>query len=223
MGKVKTNNDFLSVQTLAERYMETASEIDFNKLYYRIRPGLVLYIKKLIASTKNPYLNVEDILADTFVLVYRKIYQYNKQYAFSTWVYRIAFTQFIENIRQTKNLIKPIAVESLEFFLGQNNNTNDESNSEKSKYFDIIDDYETNLAREYAFIDAYKTILSTIMNYGVNGKLVIDQKVNNLSTLEIANKYKMNHSTVRVKIHKVMHDVRLDLKKTGINYEEFGF
>jgi DNA-directed RNA polymerase specialized sigma24 family protein len=47
--------------------------------------------------------------------------------------------------------------------------------------------------------------------------------VNNLSTLEIANKYKMNHSTVRVKIHKVMQDVRLELKKTGINYEEFGF
>jgi hypothetical protein len=94
---------------------------------------------------------------------------------------------------------------------------------EKSKYFDIVDDYETNLAKEYAFIDAYKTILSTIMNYGVNGKLVIDQKVNNLSTLEIANKYKMNHSTVRVKIHKVMQDVRLELKKTGINYEEFGF
>jgi RNA polymerase sigma factor (sigma-70 family) len=222
MSKRKTNNDFLSVQTLAERYMESASEIDFNNLYYRLRPGLVLYLKKMIATTKNPYINIEDIIADTFTLVYRKIYQYKKEFAFSTWVYRIAYTQFIQNLRDTKNLIKPITVESLEFFLGQNNNDSNDEN-EKSKYFDIVDDYDINLNREYVFLDAYKKILQTIMNYGISGKLVIDQKVNNLSTLEIANKYNMNHSTVRVKIHKVMQDVRLDLKKSGIKYEEFGF
>ena len=80
----------LSFQLLIERYQERVF-------------GLVRHY------TKSP-VEVEDIVQDTFIKVYRKLSSFQHQSSFSTWLYRIAINTALDFLKRTgRNPVQTVA------------------------------------------------------------------------------------------------------------------
>ena len=85
-----------SYRELAENFLASRSEKDFNMLYNRVQPGLRNYIMNVVKDAEA----TEDILANTLTKMWTKIDQYDPQYQITTWLYRIAFNESLGWIRE---------------------------------------------------------------------------------------------------------------------------
>jgi len=73
----------------------------FRLIIQRYQNKLSRYIKSLlISSTKE---EIEDILQEVFILVYKNINSFNLNLKFSTWIYRIAHNHTINYSKKQKN------------------------------------------------------------------------------------------------------------------------
>jgi len=78
----------------------------------RLYKDTIFYM--LLKMTGNPE-DAEDLCIETFGKAFTNIRQYNKKYAFSTWLFKIATNHCIDFIRkQKKNVLKQEANEDLE-------------------------------------------------------------------------------------------------------------
>lgn len=77
-----------------------------NQEYYyflmkRYEMPLMNYIRKLSGMNR---VDIEDILQEVFILAYQNLNDYDRQFKFSSWVYRIAHNQTVSMLRKrTKN------------------------------------------------------------------------------------------------------------------------
>jgi len=77
-----------------------------NQEYYyclmkRYEIPLMNYIRKLSGMNR---VDIEDILQEVFILAYQNLNDYNRQFKFSSWIYRIAHNQTVSMLRKrTKN------------------------------------------------------------------------------------------------------------------------
>lgn len=74
------------------------SEKAYTKLVNKYERALHFYIMKMIKD-KN---KVEDLVQEVFVKAFDNLYSYNTNYAFSTWLYRIATNHTIDYLRKKK-------------------------------------------------------------------------------------------------------------------------
>jgi len=88
-----------SYAELANKYKESRSEIDFTRLYNKIRPSLRTYIMSMVKD----YDVCEDLLARTCVKIYEKIDSYNPEFAITTWSYTIAKRECLRWIKRERN------------------------------------------------------------------------------------------------------------------------
>lgn len=73
-----------------------------NQDYYyylmkRYEYALINYIYRLSGMNK---LDIQDILQEVFILAYQNLHDYNKNFKFSSWIYRIAHNYTISMIRK---------------------------------------------------------------------------------------------------------------------------
>lgn len=73
---------------------------DFRPLVERYQAGIIRYIFYLVRDQDI----AEDIAQEAFVIAYQKLHQYNKRYAFSTWLYRIARNLAYQYMRSNRTL-----------------------------------------------------------------------------------------------------------------------
>lgn len=73
---------------------------DFRPLVECYQAGVVRYIFYLVRDQDI----AEDIAQEAFVIAYQKLHQYNKRYAFSTWLYRIARNLAYQYLRSNRTL-----------------------------------------------------------------------------------------------------------------------
>ena len=76
----------LPLQRIGLNFFESRSETDFTRVYYRMKPGISMYLREMLPSMDDR----EEVIATTFAKVWGKIHQYDPYWNFSTWVYRIA-------------------------------------------------------------------------------------------------------------------------------------
>ena len=117
-----------SLKDLGYKFKETRSEKVFNELYNRIRPGLFNYIYQIMQNVDD----TEDLVSLTMSNVHNKIEQYNVEWHISTWIYRIAYTNALNELRfrkkrkvthmsdiensENKNLLSKIEFESVDAY-----------------------------------------------------------------------------------------------------------
>jgi len=85
--------------------------MDQDSFYYiikRYEPKIVSYIKRM---TKISSEECQDLLQDIFIRVYRNLNQFNRKLKFSSWVYRIAHNEIINQYRKQRSY--SAAIESL--------------------------------------------------------------------------------------------------------------
>jgi RNA polymerase sigma-70 factor (ECF subfamily) len=78
--------------------------IDGQKDHYRFlvdryHKGLIQHLYALTGNLQTS----EDIAQEAFIKAYDKLSQYDKNYAFSTWLYKIADNLAFRNLKQLKN------------------------------------------------------------------------------------------------------------------------
>jgi RNA polymerase sigma-70 factor, ECF subfamily len=79
--------------------------LDNQEYYYclmkRYEILLMNYVRKLSGMNQS---DVEDVLQEVFILAYQNLNDYDRQFKFSSWIYRIAHNQTISMLRKkTKN------------------------------------------------------------------------------------------------------------------------
>lgn len=98
-----------TLQEISMRFYETRSEVDFTRLYYRIKPGISVYLKDLVPSWEER----EEVIATTFAKIWTKIHQYDPFWNFSTWAYRIARNEALLFFRSKKRTYSYNAMEEM--------------------------------------------------------------------------------------------------------------
>lgn len=71
---------------------------EFRKLYRKYSEGVYRFVRYRV----NTSMDAEDIVSDVFFKVLKKLKTYDPQYAFSTWIYRIARNAVIDFYRKRK-------------------------------------------------------------------------------------------------------------------------
>lgn len=85
-------------------------------LMKRYERKLTNYIRK-ITNFNNE--EIEDILQDVFIKVYRYLNDFDFKYKFSSWIYRIAHNEAISHFRKKRARPKLISVENNDTYLSQ--------------------------------------------------------------------------------------------------------
>jgi RNA polymerase sigma factor (sigma-70 family) len=83
---------------LALAFKESKSENVFNRLYAKMKPGLMNYVFNIVRNADA----TEDIVSDTLSKLYTHIDSYDPNFEITTWMYRIARNSAIQFIYQQK-------------------------------------------------------------------------------------------------------------------------
>lgn len=74
------------------------SERSYQKLVNKYQRALHFHIRKMVKGHEQ----IEDLVQETFVKAFDNLNRYNTDYAFSTWLYRIATNHTIDYLRKKK-------------------------------------------------------------------------------------------------------------------------
>jgi len=88
--------DLLNVQAAMK-----GNQKAFEKLFLRYKDAIFYYLLRIV----NNRTDAEDLTLECFGKAFRNINQYSTQYAFSTWLFRIASNTSIDFIRKRKKSI----------------------------------------------------------------------------------------------------------------------
>lgn len=87
-------------------------ESAYKELADKYRKALYFHIMKMIKNREQ----IEDLVQETFVKAFDNLNTYNTNYAFSTWIYRIATNHTIDYLRkkklQTVSMDEPVKTKS---------------------------------------------------------------------------------------------------------------
>lgn len=86
----------------------SGEENAYDALLKRYQKGIYNMIYQMIRNREE----TEDLVQETFIKAFHSLDSYNDQFAFSTWLYKIAFNHCIDSIRKKKlktlSLDKPV-------------------------------------------------------------------------------------------------------------------
>lgn len=80
----------------------------FSMLLSRYRKSLTSHIMNYVKVEAD----ADDICQRSFEKAFKDIGNYNPQYAFSTWLYRIAQNEAIDHLRRSRGQVSPVSIES---------------------------------------------------------------------------------------------------------------
>jgi RNA polymerase sigma-70 factor (ECF subfamily) len=189
-----------SLKDLGYKFKETRSEKVFNELYERIRPGLFNYIYQIMQNTDD----TENLVSITMSNVYSKIDQYKVEWHISTWIYRIAYTTALNELRfrkkrkvthmsdiensENKNLLSKIEFESIESYKdnlieAEEKKTEEENGIKILSSLEALPEQYSSVLKEKYFNDLkydeiaekLKIPLHTVKNRVARGKKLLEE------------------------------------------------
>jgi RNA polymerase sigma-70 factor (ECF subfamily) len=162
----------------------------FAVLMQRYEKKFFRYVKRF-ASLENE--SVEDILQEVFIKIYLNLNDYNPDFTFSSWAYRIAHNEAINYIRKHKKL-KTVPLETNE------EETGDLINVLKS---------ETNIAKDVSRKDMKERVQSAInMLPGKYREILILRYIEDFEYQEISDILKIPMGTVATNINRAKSKFR---------------
>jgi len=188
-----------SIQSIALDFLENRDDKTFRTLINRLKPGLISYTYKYVHNMDL----CKEIVSKTFIAVWEKLDQYNKQYNFSTWVYAIAKNEALGQLRVQK---RNLSHEKLT-----------ENHSKLLKFYSPVETmdievigpsgeeltlclYEKTIEEIQALDEPYKTVM-------------VEREINQKRLQDIAADLNWNLSTVKTRLRKARKDVANTLKE----------
>jgi len=189
-----------SIQILATDFIKNKNDVTFKLLVERLKPGLILYVKKIVGNNKYLY---DEIVSQTFINIWEKIDQYNSTFNFSTWVYAISKNEALGQLRMnkrtvshdqlTQNQSKILKLYSEQFYMdleciGPNS-------QEITEHLYNLTIKEINLLNE-----PYKTVM-------------FEREINKKQLQDIAENLEWNLNTVKTRLRKARKEIADNLTK----------
>ena len=187
----------LTYRELAENFVETRSERDYNALYKRVKPGLKSYIYKIVKD--NSVAN--DLVSNVLIKLWTKIDQYKPEWQITTWLYKIAYNESLGYIkeRNKKSSLDQLREFGIQF--GEGGIVKEGATSllleyEQKTESDFIDE-------DNELMQQYESALKAIINLKPMYKEIMeDRLLNNMKYEDIAQKHKVNLQTVKNRIRR---------------------
>jgi len=185
-----------TLQKIGLNFFESRTEKDFTTVYYRMKPGISMYLREMLPNMDDR----EEVIATTFAKVWSKIHQYDPYWNFSTWVYRIA-----------RN-------EALLFFRGKKKTYSYDAMKEMGINVDAKLGFDTADFAEDDFVSTterlHDIVLEEINNLPEMYKEVLTlREVEKKKYDEIAEDLGWKVNTVRTRIHKARRLIRAEIVK----------
>lgn len=182
---------------LTENYLQSRSEQDFTKLFYRIKPGITAYIYKMVKDRDI----AEDIAVNTLSKMWTKIDQFDPNYQITTWLYRIAYNDALGWIyrRNKKTSLDYLAEYGVEI---------NETGSLPSGLEDLVFEHEQKTEQDYLeedqhLMDMYENALNAMQELkGMYRDIIVDRLINNMKYEDIADKHNVSLQTVKNRIRR---------------------
>jgi len=185
-----------TLQKIGLNFFESRTEKDFTTVYYRMKPGISMYLREMLPSMDDR----EEVIATTFAKVWSKIHQYDPYWNFSTWVYRIARNEALLFFRGKKRTYSYDAMKEMGI------------NVDAKAGFDIPEFAEDDFINTTERL--HDIVLEEINNLPEMYKEVLTlREVEKKKYDEIAEDLGWKVNTVRTRIHKARRLIRAEIVK----------
>ncbi|MEF3692275.1 MAG: sigma-70 family RNA polymerase sigma factor [Candidatus Moraniibacteriota bacterium] len=118
----------------------------FQAIVDRYWNRLFFYIRRMSYFTQE---DIEDILQEVFIKIYKYLNDYNGKMAFSTWIYQIARNATIDEIRKRKARPSTIWLENEDLLKVMKSNLNLEKDYIKSEALDKLKNIISDMPEKY--------------------------------------------------------------------------
>jgi len=185
----------LTLQEIGLRFFTSRTDRDFTTMYYRMKPGISVYLKDMLPNMEER----DEVMATTFAKVWAKIHQYDPYWNFSTWVYRIARNEALLFFRGKRKTYSFEAMEEMGI------NMEAKAGMLNPDYFEE----EITPAERLA-----ETVLEEIHNLPEMYKTVLTlREIEKKKYEDIAIELGWKTNTVRTRIHKARRLIRAEVKR----------
>jgi len=189
----------ISIQNLAIDFLEQKDNKTFSDLIKRLKPGLISFTYNYVHDIDLS----REIVSKTFITVWEKIDQYNKDYNFSTWVYAIAKNEALGQLRlKSKSLSRDKLSENhsklLKVYTPLTSINIEVIGPSGEKLTSAL--YEKTLEEIEKLEEPYRTV-------------IFEREINNKRLQDIAVDLGWNLNTVKTRLRKARKDVADMLKE----------
>jgi len=189
----------ISIQSLAIDFLEQKDNKTFSDLIKRLKPGLISFTLNYVHDIDL----AREIVSKTFIAVWEKIDQYNKDYNFSTWVYAIAKNESLGQLRlKSKTLSRDKLAENhsnlLKVYTPLTSINIEVIGPTGEKLTSAL--YEKTLEEIERLEEPYRTV-------------IFEREINNKRLQDIAVDLDWNLNTVKTRLRKARKDVADMLKE----------
>jgi RNA polymerase sigma-70 factor (ECF subfamily) len=190
---MQSKESSMSLQEIGLKFFETRTERDFTRMYHRLRPSISYYLRELVPTIDDR----NEVIANTFEKVWRKIHQYDPYWNFSTWVYRIARNEALLFFRSRRRTYSYEGMEEMGINMeSKSPSTSIDTVEREDNPIDILHDHA--ICEINNLPEKYRKVLTM---YQIDRKKYED----------IAKELNWNHNTVRTRIRKARDIVRTNL------------
>lgn len=161
------------------------NDLGYTGLYNRYARRIYNSISRIVAHTAE----AEDILQDTFCLIFGDIEKLQEIKSFEAWVKRVAINRSISHLRRNKVVFTDLANTEI-------TDEADQTDGDEEIFNCRVEDVRKSIE---ALAPGYRTILNLYL-------------FEQMSQEEIAGMLGLSHSTVRTQYHRAKNKILLSLK-----------
>jgi RNA polymerase sigma factor (sigma-70 family) len=157
---------------------------------------------RVIRGYLNDHDDIEDIMQETYLTAFEKLFQFNRSAQFSTWLIRIGINKALQRIKKSKSIISLSSeAHTHEFAISQ---LSPENMMIRNESKNVLETAISNLEEKYRAI-------------------YIMREVEEMSIAEIADCMNLTESNVKVRIHRAKGLIKDNLYNLSFNNDLFEF
>ena len=189
-----------NIQKLAEDFMETRSDKQFQPLFDRLRPGVLNHCFLIMKENEL----AQDAFINTMAKIWLKIDQYDKERGnFSTWCYNIARNESLLLLKSRKRYFSYNDSE-LDYLSSKN-----EIGDLGGVYLMEEDPNNFIFGEENSVDEIYESVLDEIRDLPeLYRDIMIDREINNMKYKDIAEKYGIKKRSIATRIRRARVKIR---------------
>jgi len=187
-----------NIQVLAENFIQSRHQKEFNPLYERVRPGVLNHCYGILKDIEL----AEDAFLNAMSKVWQKIDQYDSDRGnFSTWCYNIARNESLLLLKSRKRYISQTADE-MEYTSAKNEQKNQSYNMEDDPLWDF-------LSGGSDIDDVYEQVIDEIKELPpLYRDIMVDREINGMKYKDIADKYGIKKRSIATRIRRARTKIR---------------
>ena len=189
----------INIQKLAEDFILTKNERQFQLLFERLKPGITNHCFTILKDSEL----AQDSFLNTMSKIWQKIDQYDCERGnFSTWCYNIARNESLLLLKSRKRYISTDD-ESIEAIYN-------DQNCNEGEYYDIFDDPSLTFINGQNKVDElYESIIQEIRELpDLYKDIMIDREINGMKYKDIAEKYEIKKRSIATRIRRARNKIK---------------